>query len=122
MKLILVIVIATASLSASAQFRAANSNAQSGTTTATYNTSTDRCVIGGGFSVYADGTNPNTSTTGHSICRFLGATGVGTDGFTALAGGTYRHSTADIDPSTTCRLEGTVTATSLIAATCGVDP
>jgi hypothetical protein len=122
MKLIILLTLATASMSASAQFRAANSNAQSGTVTATYDTATDRCVLGGGFSVYADGTNPNTAPTGYAICRLVGAAGAGTDGFTAMAGGTYRDTTNDIDPATACRLEGTVSVTSLTGVSCGVDP
>ncbi len=121
MKLIAVSLITLFSLSAYAQIRVNNSNAQSGTiTTFGYQTGTDRCRLGAGFDVYADGTNPNTAQTGHSLCRAVGS--VGTDGFTVLPGGNWM-ATGDINPaSAPCRLEGTVTATSLIALSCGVDP
>jgi hypothetical protein len=121
MKLITVSLITLLSQSAYAQIRDANTNAQSGTiSTFSYQTSNDRCRLGAGFDVFADGTNPNTTQIGHSICRSVGS--LGSDGFTALPGGNWM-ATGDMDPATApCRLEGTVTATSLIALTCGVDP
>lgn len=121
MKLMTLSLFTFLSLSAHAQFRPGGvlPVPTDGTiSSVSYATSTDRCSIGS-FQVYADGTNANTAQLGHSVCRQLGA--IGTDGFTAIAG-SYRNTASDIDPTTTCRLEGTVTTTNLIAATCGVDP
>ena len=119
MKLIVFSLFTIMSLSSYAQIRPDGSNAQSGTLTAGYQTATDKCRLGAAFEV--DASNSNTTSVGHTLCRQAGS--VGTDNFTVLPGGNWRMTTGDIDPAAApCRLEGTVTTTSLIALSCGVDP
>ncbi len=126
MKMIALLALTCLSLSAHAQFRSSNGQAMGTLITPTVNGG-GNCVIGhttNGFVIQSgDGTNPlNSQAQGLAVCRLM-AVIPPQPSFTALPGGNWRHSTADIDPATApCRMEGTVSVAGLTGISCGVDP
>lgn len=130
MKMIALLALTCLSLSAHAQFRNPSTPGQAmGPLFVTI--SGGNCVVGYSSSSPApafaiqsgDGTNPlNSQAQGLAVCRLM-AVIPPQPSFTALPGGNWRHSTADIDPATApCRMEGTVSVAGLTGISCGVDP
>lgn len=125
MKSLFLIMLTFLSLTAHAQFRSAIRQA-SGTLITPAIDGSGNCVIGhttNGFTIQSgDANNPlNTQQMGLAVCRLMGTIPTPT-GFTALPGGNWRHTTADVDPATTCRFEGTPSVAGLTGISCGVDP
>ena len=115
MKTALLLALLSSTLMAHA-FRSAPGQ-QSGNFTVSLNGSR-QCVVT--QNSYVITTPQNSQLSGLSICRMAGL--MYYESHTALPGGTYRNTAADVDPATApCRLEGAISG-SFTNYTCGVDP